>query len=133
MQKLYPKAKKKKKSVIDTAIYSNDKLRSIDGLTHTQTHIGMQPIVWRPAGVIAEVLHLPALLMLFLLMSLIYTAYCSFWLESLTLFMYFSKLQIISHAMGIGSYAKLRFLYIPTKPNANLLKHIYWKIKAVCL
>lgn len=89
------------------------------------THIGTHPIIWRPAGIITEVFHLPALLMLFLLMKLIYTAYCSLWLKLPTLFMYFSELQIISHTMGIGSCAKQLFLYIPTKPSANLLKRIY--------
>lgn len=76
---------------------------------------------------------MPTLLMLFLLMNLIYTAYCSLWLKLPTVFMYFSELQIISQAMGMGSYAKQLFLYVPTKPSANLLEHIYWRIKAVCL
>lgn len=39
--------------------------------------------------------------------------------------MYFLELQTISHAMGIGIYAKQLFLYILKKRSANLLKCIY--------
>lgn len=108
-------------------------IAKISWQTGMNTHLCVHAIIWRPAGIISEVCHLTSLLMLFLLMNLIYIDYCSLWLKLPTLFKYFSELQIILHAMGIQIYAKQLLLYIPTKPSANLLKCIYWRIKAVCL
>lgn len=114
--KLYPGTIRKSKKVSLILQYNNDKLTNTSEFTHTGTHMGMCLIIWRPAGLVAEIFHLPALLKLFLLMNLIYTAYCSLWLKLPTLFMYFSELKIISYAMGTGIFAKQLFIYIPTSP-----------------
>lgn len=92
------------------------------------THIERNVIIWRPAGIIAH-FHLPALLMLF------FTDFYSL-LQSLvkitSIIHVLSSITNHTHAVGIGIFAKQFFMYVPTKPSANLLKRIYRRIKAVC-
>lgn len=109
-------------------MYSNEKLTNIQESTNTQTHTRRNVIIWTPVGIIAD-FHLPVLLMLF------FTNFCSLlrMLVKITSIIHvLSRITNHTHAVGIGIFAKQFFMYIPTKPSANLLKHVYQRIKAVC-